>query len=437
VLTLSRQTPIVVETPADEQQYAVVLCSEEQLDRLLQRQRAAVADPRRINAADMYERYTRLKRRVIAAAAICAIGGVGMVNWKDTTRPLLASVLPFMAAPVMPALATGASFSVSAATPRTSDSANDVVSRMKRMGLPAFVRLMPDGHTYQVLVGPYAYLDEAEGAQRRLDAMGFGRGRLFVDDSLRPANESASATSRDDMPGMLLIGAADHVSLVFEIAEEIGKPATNRLGESQIGIDLGPVPTMKERRLAAPAGVSLLRDVAVEEIISEDGTRHAYARVSFPASARANVRAEGQRVYVDMAWPQDFEESRPRPAAPAKAPAAAAAAAPARSAIVDDGYKDAMRPLRLRFEEVSPFVVAASRTPSPEVLAALEQTLASLEGSLGAVTVPAASAAEHHRVVSAVRIARQAMRSGFTGDRLAQATQAVEVYEGAQNPPPQ
>ncbi len=429
MLTLSPRPDVVaVEEPAAHQQYAVVLVNEDQLDRLLRRQRAQIADPRRINAADIYDRYSRLKRRVAAGVIVGAVAAAALVDWNGTSRPLLASFMPFMAAPALPTLPTGAGFSVSAAMPRSGEIAGDMVSRITRMGLPAFARLMPDGRAHQVLVGPYAYLDEAEGAQRRLDALGFGRGRLFVDDGLRALAGADGAAPRGDNPGMLLIGAAERVSLVFEMPEDVGRPAMTRLGEAALGIDLGPMSALREQRLAAPPGVSLLRDVAIEEIISEDGTRHAYARVSFHPSARATVRAEGQRVYVDLAWPQEIG-ALPARSAPRLSGAAPVAKAPVERPVADsEDYTAAVRPIRLRFEEVSPFVLTSARMASPEVLAALEQTLASLDASLAAVNVPAGFADEHGRFQAAIRAARLAMNSAFIGDRLAQAHEAVGMY---------
>ena len=54
MLTLARTPDVAAaEESKDQQQYAVVLVNEEQLDRLLRKQRAQVVDPRLLNAGGM------------------------------------------------------------------------------------------------------------------------------------------------------------------------------------------------------------------------------------------------------------------------------------------------------------------------------------------------------------------------------------------------
>src|SRR5581483_1797513 len=71
----------------------------------------------------------------------------------------------------MPAVATAASFSVSAGSFATEVKAATFAAALQSSGLPILVRFRPedpDNRGYQVLVGPYVSTDEAEHAQRAL-----------------------------------------------------------------------------------------------------------------------------------------------------------------------------------------------------------------------------------------------------------------------------
>ena len=67
---------------------------------------------------------------------------------------------------------------------------------------------------------------------------------------------------------------------------------------------------------------------------------------------------------------------------------------------------------------------------SGAVLAALTGTVKSLEASLASVTPPAEAADGHGLIRSAAAAARTAMDPGFSGDRAAQAQQAVKMFQG-------
>ena len=79
--------------------------------------------------------------------------------------------------------------------------------------------------------------------------------------------------------------------------------------------------------------------------------------------------------------------------------------------------------------------MSAAQSGSPDVLAALDQTLANLEASLVAMSVPAAEAGQHQLLVSALRVARSGLAPGFTGDRVGQAQKAITMFEGAMAAP--
>jgi hypothetical protein len=63
-------------------------------------------------------------------------------------------------------------------------------------------------------------------------------------------------------------------------------------------------------------------------------------------------------------------------------------------------------------------------------MAALAQTLKSLEVSLASLDVPTEAADGHELMTAGARAARQALEPGFTGDRAAQVQQAVRMFEG-------
>jgi hypothetical protein len=79
--------------------------------------------------------------------------------------------------------------------------------------------------------------------------------------------------------------------------------------------------------------------------------------------------------------------------------------------------------------------MSAAQSGSPEVYAALEQTLATIEASLVSMSVPAAEAGQYQLLVSALRVARNGLAPGFPGDRVAQAQKAITMFEGAMAAP--
>lgn len=78
-----------------------------------------------------------------------------------------------------------------------------------------------------------------------------------------------------------------------------------------------------------------------------------------------------------------------------------------------------------------PFVMSAVKSPSPEILGALTATLASLEGSLRELSMTGDAGSAHAGLLSAAASARQAVDSGFTGDRIAEAHKAAALFESA------
>ena len=453
-------TPHRVQDPViAPQQYAVVLVNEEQLDQLMRRPAMRQLNSR-FAPHDVYARYQTLKRRTAAAALflfVLAAGGL----WFLAPQPAMASMFPWSGASAIPTLSTGASFSVTIASLESGDGATIAAARVRGLGLPAFTRRSPGKRqVYQAMVGPYASLDEAERAQRRLGGMGYSGARLFVDESLRGAPRGEVAEVSTGNPNLLLLGAPDRLSLVLELPSEPRQVKSGRASESTLVIEAGPMPNpVHAQRWGAPEGVHLLRTVAIEGVAATGGGQQVLrARVALPEFAKANVRTEGRRVYVDLTWPLADDDAR-SPRRVAEAPVQAEGSTPAvtgdpgsatrdqgsrigdqGSGIGDQGmkqaeqYREAIAPVHQRVAEVRPFLLSAAQSGSVEVLAALDQTLASLEAALVAMSVPLSAAGQHQLLLSATRVARRGLEPGFTGDRLAHAHKAIDMFEGAMAP---
>jgi len=163
------------------QQYAVVLVDEDQLNQLMHRPAMRQVNSR-FASNDALVRYERLKRRTAAAAVVLLVLAAGGAAWVFVPQPAMASMFDWSKPAAIPTLYTGASFSVTLASLDSADGANDAAARVRALGMPAFTRRSPGkNQVYQAMVGPFASLDEAEKAQRRLGGMGYPGARLFVD----------------------------------------------------------------------------------------------------------------------------------------------------------------------------------------------------------------------------------------------------------------
>jgi hypothetical protein len=442
-------TPQVQKPEVSSQQYAVVLVNEEQLNQLIKRPGMRQVNPR-FAAGDGYRRYERLKRRTIGAVILLLLLVAGGLAWVFVPQPAMASMFPWSQPVAIPTIDTGASFSVTVASVDSVDGANGAASRVRTLGLPAFTRRSPGKYqVYQAMVGPFASLDEAEQAQRRLAALGYGGARLFVDESLRgaPRTERPAETLATG-PGLLLLGAPDRVSLVIELQSEPRQVNSSRPDAATLLIDSGPMATAATpQQWSAPEGVHLLRSVSIETLAAQGGLNYLRARVTLPEFAKANVRTEGRRVYVDLMWPLDGEDTRaprrpmptvvqeegersgstPRESTSAERPSAAKGQ--------DQRYLEAIKPIHQRISEIRPFLLSAAQSGSMDVYSALDQTLATLEASLVTMNVPAAETGQHQLLVSALRVARSGLAPGFSGDRVAQAQKAITMFDGAMAAP--
>ena len=445
-------TSRVQKPEVSSQQYAVVLVNEEQLNQLIKRPGMRQVNSR-FGSSDVYNRYERLKRRTMAAVILLLLLVAGGLAWVFVPQPAMASMFPWSKAAAIPTIDTGASFSVTIASVESSDSANVAASRVRSLGLPSFTRRSPGKYqVYQAMVGPFASLDEAETAQRKLGMLGYRGARLFVDESLRSAasrGERPVDTLATD-PGLLLLGAPDRVSLVLELQTEPRQVNSSRPDAATLQIDAGPMAiAANPQQWGAPDGVHLLHTVSIETLAAQGGMNYLRARVSLPEFAKANVRTEGRRVYVDLTWPLDGEDTRarrrPMPTVvqedsdgTASAPREAESTGAVRTPVPkgqEGRYLAEIKPIHQRISEVRPFLLSAAQSGSTDVYAALDQTLASIEASLVSMSVPAAEAGQHQLLLSALKVARSGLAPGFSGDRMAQAQKAITMFEGAMAAP--
>jgi hypothetical protein len=447
VLNRTRQPEVLIEP---EQQYAVVLLNEEQLGQFMQRPGLRQVN-RGYAVPDVHTRYLRLKKQTAAAAALLLVLGTGSFLYFMAPQPAMASMFAWRELPEAPTLGTGASFSVTIETTDSSDGAGSAANRVRNLGFPSFTRVSPGRRQlHQAMVGPYASLDEAERVQRRLTRSGFPSARIFVDESLRnaPRNELTNDAAEGN-PNILLIGAPDRLSVVFEMPLE-PRQVRSRRAENVLDLDVGPMSTkIESQQWSAPEGVHLVERVSIEGVQASETGAFLRAHITVPEFARANVRAEGRRIYVDLTWPMIASDAvapppAPAPAAPVGPVAPATSAQPPVSRVVPvvdliaqnqtaEQYAKELRGVMDRFVAVKPFLTSAAKSASPDVLGALDNTLSTLEGSLQGLRPPAASVDQHQMLLSALRTARKATDVSFSGDRAAQAREAFVLYDAAVN----
>ena len=434
------------------QQYAVVLVNEDQLSQLMKRPAMRQVNSRFL-AQDAYSRYEKLKRRTTAAVILLLVLAAGGVAWVYVPQPAMASMFDWSKPAAIPTLYTGASFSVTIASVDSADGANVAASRVRALGLPAFTRRSPGKYqVYQAMVGPFASLDEAETAQRNLGSLGYRAARIFVDESLRtaPRGEQPIVDTSAANPGILLLGAPDRVSLVFEMTTEPRQVNSSRPDGTTLQIDAGPMPTPAQpQQWSAPDGVHLLHTVSIESLSAQGGLNYVRTRIALPEFAKANVRTEGRRVYVDLTWPVDGEAARApkrmtviqegeRGAAastPGQAASAPAKPGAATTQAEEERYRQAIEPIHQRIREVRPFLLSAAQSGSTDVYTALDQTFAALEASLTGIKVPPSETGQHQLMLTATRAVRQGLDPAFAGDRLANAQKALVMFDGAMAAP--
>ena len=233
-----------------------------------------------------------------------------------------------------------------------------------------------------------------------------------------------------------LLQARDRVSLVFELTGEPENVATRRVSAAVLELDAGPVVAPdRPTSFMAPPGVRFVMGVSIQG--GSDTGGRLKARITLLERARTAVRVLGRRVYVDFS-PDSLPLTRqPERAAPLAAPRTtkeppvtpAAPAPPGPSPA--EAYRDAVQPAVERFEQLTPFLLSASATPSEPVLKAVGSTLTGIQAVLLSVDVPGESRSAHDLLSSAVATAQTAVNPTFKGDRAAQTRQALSLLEQA------
>jgi hypothetical protein len=430
-------------------QYAVLLLNEAQMTQLLRRPALRTLNHPLMPDSLAVHAYTRLMRRARIVMVVLLLISAGAGAWVFAPLPVLAA-FPWTTEQAPPAIATGASFSLTVASSRSAADASGMARRMAGGGTPAYVRT--SASTHHVMAGPYVSLDEVEGEQQRLARAGISGTRIFVDDSLRHAPHNAPAAIAPGNPALVLVGAAQQTALVLEFEREPAQVTTKRGADGTVVVDIGPIASAVEtQEWSAPAGVTLFRQVKVEEIVGAPEARHARATLLMPRSTMARPRVEGRRVYIDLAAAPPSPRSavanarrasvrKPSPerlaAAPAPPSPAPASVTPA-AGLAGAAAGGSLRPVLARVERMVPFLQSATRTSSPDVLRALASNVQELETALRQVAATPDVADAHGALSAAIASAKRAVDASFAGDRVAEAHQAGLLVDAAKTALPE
>jgi hypothetical protein len=350
-----------------------------------------------------------LTPRRFCSVAMLGVLGAGAVLWlRPPPGPITTRTIP-----------TGAGFTVAVVQSPTEPQARTIAARVAATGLPAFTRR--SGASYQVVAGPYVSVDEADAAQRFLAKRGF-RTRVLVDESVRrpPGYDGKPVLSA--AANVLLISGAGSLAIVIEMAEEPRHVATSALNGGQLEIVAGPVASrLQPVRWKAPAGISLLRHVSIDEAAAGK-VRSLRARVTTPRSAQATVRKSGRRIYIDLAKPAPLPQTEELPVS--------TVLARGREQVIED-YRVTIAPMMERLEAIEPFVMSAVSAPATDVLNALERSLRALGAWADGMNPPGRWRQSHEYLVSALTKAAESVSPGFAGDRTSKAREAFAMRDAA------
>ena len=385
-------------------------------------------------------------RMTAAATAVFTLVGAGAMAWtrSQSAPAVVATVAPsstgstsaaspstFPPDAAIGTLPLSGSITLSVGSFRTPDRAAAVAAQIQGLALPAFTRVR-DGQWHQVVVGPYLTAEEAAAAQRGLAAHGFTDSRTLIE------HPHVVAESRPEDRRAVLLRSADRVSLVLQLAEEPKKVLTRQLEDSTLEIELGPVVSEQPAaRLNASADMPVVSRVDLQSVTSGGRDPFMRARIGLRDNNRSDVRVVGRRVYVDFA--PAFTEGRLKPAPTSDV--AAGFSRPAREAapvtpspaptVAPVDYEAAIQPVLAQLTESERFLLSATTSPTPEVLAALERMLSDLQTTLRAIDAPPAAKESHVLLIAAMSQARRAVERDFSGDRVMQARQAIALWTEA------
>lgn len=230
---------------------------------------------------------------------------------------------------------------------------------------------------------------------------------------------------------LVVLPIEGRVSLVFELAAEPRDVSSRRVSATVLELDAGPVGSPVEpAAFVAPHAVRLVTNVAVRPA-SSAARDVLTARISVADRSQTTIRVSGRRVYVDVAGPS---AALARRATSAAAPVRTSAPATATAAPIEGpepAAGDALEPAIARMEQLLPFLVSATTSPTDPVLRAVGDALAPLVQSVSALDVPADARRAQGLLMSALAVAVTAVDPAFGGDRAAQARQALALVDQA------
>jgi hypothetical protein len=391
-------------------------------------------------------------RMTAAATAVFTLVGAGAMAWTNRSHSApaavatasagnaedAAGVAAFSAFPADASIGTlplSSSITLTVGSFKSPDRAAAVAAEIQGLALPAFTRVR-DGQWHQVVVGPYLTTEEATTAQRGLAAHGFSDSRTLVE---QPHLVTAS---RPEDRRAVLLRSADRTTLVLQLAEEPKKVLTRQVDGSTLEIDLGPVVSEHPAaRLNASAGVPVVSRVDLQNVRSGGRDPLMRARIALRGESPSDVRVVGRRVYVDFAQAPVVGRVLSDPApTPAVAPAGGSKTTRPTETDVTPvveivagtaDYDAAIKPVMAQLTESERFLLSATATPTPEVLAALHRMMSDLHTSARAIEAPLAAKESHLLLLAAISQARRAVEPDFSGDRVMQARQAIALWTEA------
>ena len=247
----------------------------------------------------------------------------------------------------------------------------------------------------------------------------------FVALLLLPASDALAADP--SLMRLMVVPSAGQLSLVVEMSDETRRVSTQQTTATTLLVDAGPIAAPLQRQvLNAPSGLSLVQQVAIDELISDEKEHLLRVRVTMKRPAPNSVRVVGRRIYIDFMVPD-----APIPATVART--TAAGSRPQMQKPDAAGFRQTMSGAASQFERIQPFLLSAtsSPTPNPAVLNAVSEAITGVQQSLRGVKPPAAGASSLQLFTSAVSMAADAVRADFQGDRTAKARQSLAIFAEA------
>ena len=244
-----------------------------------------------------------------------------------------------------------------------------------------------------------------------------------------PLSTAATEAAESRLTGVSLLRSGQRVSVAVGMTTEPQKVVMRNVAPTIIEVEVGPISGRIDSQQLTPAvDVPFVAQVSLREFTAAQRRTFVRLRMTLRSPSRSNVRVVGGTVYVDFSeLPSPPKRLPSRPTIPTKNHLTAALSTPS----VEVSYRQAIEAPVTRLAEVGPFLMSAAGAPSPEVLAAVGQTLTTVHDSLRTLSVPSEAAPAHHLLTSAVVLATRAVAADFNGDRVAQARRALQLIDDA------